>query len=120
MDMRSLNHQASLREWRELISECRNSGKSVRDWCEENSILPSKYYYWLRAVRNESLVLAGKSLTVPAQQFAQVQVKEDEQHISASSGTCAVLKSGTFSLEINNGADLKVLEHTLRIIGKLC
>jgi len=120
MDMRSLNHQASLREWCVLISECRNSGKSVRNWCEENSILPSKYYYWLRAVRNESLVLAGKSLAVPAQQFAQVRVKEDEQDISASSGTCAILKSGAFSLEINNGADLKVLEHTLRIIGNLC
>ncbi|WP_128425181.1 IS66 family insertion sequence element accessory protein TnpA [Gudongella oleilytica] len=120
MDMRSLNHQASLREWRELISECRNSGKSVRNWCEENSVSPSKYYYWLRAIRNESLVLARKSLAVPAQQFAQVLVKEDEQDISASSGTCAILKSGPFSLEIHNGADLKVLEHTLRIIGNLC
>ena len=40
--------------------------------------------------------------------------------MSVASGTCAVLKSGAFSLEINNGADLKVLEHTLRIIGNLC
>ena len=120
MDMRNLNHQATLREWRELISECRNSGKSVRDWCEENTISPSKYYYWLKAIRNESLVLAGKSLAVPDQQFTQVRIKEDEQDVSVASGTCAVLKSGAFSLEINNGADLKVLEHTLRIIGNLC
>lgn len=91
-----------------------------RDWCEENTISPSKYYYWLRAIRNESLVLAGKSLAVPDQQFTQVRIKEDEQEASVASGTCAVLKSGAFSLEINNGADLKVLEHTLRIIGNLC
>lgn len=120
MDMRSLEHQANVKEWRELIAECRNSGKSVRGWCEENSVSPSKYYYWLRAIRNESLILAGKSLAVPAQQFAQVQVKEEEQDMSVTNGTCAVLKSGSFSLEINNGADIKVLEHTLKILGNLC
>jgi hypothetical protein len=49
-----------------------------------------------------------------------VRIKEDEEDVSASSGTCAVPKSGTFSLEISNGADLKVLEHTIRIIGNLC
>jgi transposase-like protein len=56
--VRSLNHQATVRQWRELIAECRSSGKSVKDWCEENTINPSKYYYWLRTIRNESLMLA--------------------------------------------------------------
>lgn len=120
MDMRSLEHQANVKEWRELIAECRNSGKTVKDWCEENSVRPSKYYYWLRVIRSESLVLAGKSMAVPTQQFAQLQVKEAEKDMPVAGGTCAVLKSGTFSLEINNGADIKVLEHTLKILGNLC
>jgi hypothetical protein len=120
MDMRSLEHQANVKEWRELIAECRNSGKTVKGWCEENSVRPSKYYYWLRVIRSESLVLAGKSIAVPTQQFAQLQVKEDAQDMPVAGGTCAVLKSGTFSLEINNGADIKVLEHTLKILGNLC
>ena len=120
MDMRSLEHQVNVKEWRELIAECRNSGKTVKDWCEENSVRPSKYYYWLRVIRSESLVLAGKNMAVPSQQFTQVRVRENEQDMSVASGTCAVLKSGTFSLEISNGADIKVLEHTLKILGNLC
>ena len=48
MDMRSINHQAKINEWKELISECRRSGKSINEWCEENTIKPSQYYYWLK------------------------------------------------------------------------
>ncbi|WP_422486690.1 IS66 family insertion sequence element accessory protein TnpA [Gudongella sp. DL1XJH-153] len=120
MDMRSLDHQAKVMDWRELISECRRSGKTVKIWCDENSIPVSKYYYWLRVVRNESLVLAGNNLGTPSPQFAQVTVKDIEQSTPATNTTCAVLKSGAFSLEISNGADIKVLEHTLKILGNLC
>ncbi len=120
MDMRSLDHQAKVMEWRELISDCRRSGKTVKKWCDENSIRLSKYYYWLRVIRNESLVLAGSNLGIPSPQFAQVTVKEEEQNVPATNSTCAVLKSGSFSLEISNGADIKVLEHTLKILGSLC
>lgn len=60
MDMRSINHQVRVNEWRETIAECRRSGKSVKEWCSENSIKTAKYY-WLRVIRNESLALEHKS-----------------------------------------------------------
>ena len=120
MDMRSVNHQAKMIEWKELITECRRSGKSVSEWCEENSIKPSVYYYWLRTVRNDALVLANKQDGVPQLQFAQVKIKEETPAANQNGSTCAVLRSGSFALEITNGADLKVLEHVLRMLGNRC
>ncbi|MBC8587508.1 IS66 family insertion sequence element accessory protein TnpA [Paratissierella segnis] len=123
MDMRSVNHQASLVEWRELIAECRRSGKSVKDWCAENSIIPSKYYYWLRVIRNETLVLANNHVPVPQPQFVEVKVKEENygnEAYDSESSICATLKFDSFLLKINNGADVNTLEHTLRILKNLC
>ncbi len=120
MDMRSINHQAKIIEWKELVTECRRSGKSVSEWCEENTIKPSQYYYWLRTIRNEALVLANKQEGVPQLQFAKVSIKEETPAESQNGSTYAVLRSGSFSLEITNGADLKVLEHLLRMLGNRC
>jgi putative transposase len=120
MDMRSMNHQAKINEWKELIAECRGSGKSVNEWCEENTIKPSQYYYWLRTIRNEVLVLAKKPDNAPQVQFTKVSIKEEMPATNQNSSTCAVFRSGSFSLEINNGADFKVLEHILRTLGNRC
>jgi hypothetical protein len=120
MDMRSVNHQAKMIEWKELITECRRSGKSVSEWCEENSIKPSQYYYCLRTVRNGEIVLANKQDGVLQLQFAQVKIKEETPAARQNGSTCAVLRSGSFSLEITNEADLKVLEHVLRMLGNRC
>lgn len=120
MDMRSINHHAKMNEWKELISECRRSSKSVRDWCEENAIKPSRYYYWLKTIRNEALVMANKQDSATQLQFAKVKIKEEAPAINQNSNTCAVLRTGLFSLEITNGADLKVLEHLLRMLGNRC
>ena len=36
MDMRNVQHQALVNEWKERILAQRNSGQSVRQWCENN------------------------------------------------------------------------------------
>ena len=36
----------SLACWAERIAACKNSGKIVSVWCEENGINPKTYYYW--------------------------------------------------------------------------
>jgi transposase-like protein len=121
--MRSVNHQASVIEWRELIAECRRSGKSVKDWCAENSIMASKYYYWLRVIRNEALVLANNQISVPQPQFAEVKVKSAicKGEVDDTEGKiCATLEFDSFSLKINNGANVDTLEYTLRVLKDLC
>jgi len=48
MDMRSVQHQALVNEWKERILAQRNSGQNVRQWCEKNGEKEGNYYYWLK------------------------------------------------------------------------
>ncbi|NMA48352.1 MAG: hypothetical protein GX947_01045 [Tissierellia bacterium] len=57
--MKATRHEILKVEWRVKIREHRESGLIVKQWCEENSIKPSQHYYWLRVIRQESLIQAG-------------------------------------------------------------
>ena len=98
MEMRSLNHQANVMEWRELAADCRRSGKTVLEWCSDNQIRPSKYYYWLRVIRNESLVLAQNKLQEAQPQFTQVMVSESSHELAGApkSNICATQSEESF------------------------
>ena len=60
-----LKRELMLREWSVRIAECRNSGKTVKEWCGEQGISVQTYYRWeKRFVENATQQL---SLPAPAQ-----------------------------------------------------
>lgn len=46
MDVNAVKHQAKLLEWKDRVADCRSSGMSVKEWCEENGCSPKTYYRW--------------------------------------------------------------------------
>lgn len=38
----------------ELVMQCRRSGLSDRQWCLDNDIVPSTFYYWVRRLRQHA------------------------------------------------------------------
>lgn len=38
----------------ELVMQCRKSGLSDRQWCLDNDIVPSTFYYWVRRLRQHA------------------------------------------------------------------
>lgn len=120
MDMRSVSHQVKVQEWREIISNCRNSSMPIREWCTENEIKPSQYYYWLRVIRNESLALIPREAQAVQPSFAAVKVSEMNNTDTDEAGTCAVVKTSSFPIEIKNAANPKTLEQVLQVLNSLC
>ena len=41
-----------MKEWAEMVRECRSSGLTVKDWCMNNGINIKTYYYRLKRVRD--------------------------------------------------------------------
>ena len=41
-----LKREVMLQEWSARIAECRNSGKTVKEWCAEQGISVQTYYRW--------------------------------------------------------------------------
>ncbi len=42
-------------KWYDAIVARNASGLTVRDWCRENGVNETSYYYWLKKIRSEAL-----------------------------------------------------------------
>ena len=48
--LQSMKCQKNLAVWAQRVQDCRASGLTVRQWCEENDIVPNTYFRWQRKV----------------------------------------------------------------------
>ena len=57
MDISSLTpgKQVKLQYWLDVIRQCRASGMTNQDWCEQNTVSLKSYYYWLAKIRKLAL-----------------------------------------------------------------
>ena len=57
MDISTLTpkKQVKIQFWLKIIKECRASGLTNRDWCEQNNIHLKQYYYWIAKIRKMAL-----------------------------------------------------------------
>lgn len=47
--------RVSMDEWKQRIIDCRQSGMSIRAWCQKNGGAASSYYHYLRKIRESML-----------------------------------------------------------------
>ncbi len=100
-----LNENNKVSEWAARITECRNSGLSVREWCEANHLCTQTYYRWQK--RLFELAKAQQEI-----QFAEVTPVQP-----VCSGNVAVtVRIAGAEADICNGADVATVETVLRLL----
>ena len=101
------NEQNRLSEWAQLVSRCRGSGMTVRQWCEENGISISSYYKWQRKVYD----------LVQAQQESHfVEVTPVQPASVAVSDVAVTVRVAGAEADIHSGADAATVEMVLRVL----
>ena len=99
-----VNQQQKLGEWAERVTACRNSGLSVRAWCQENEVSEQTYYRWQRRLYE----LAREEREGG---FAEITP------IRRTPGSIAVtMQIGGAELAVHNGADAATVEAVLRAV----
>lgn len=99
------NEQAKLAQWAQVVSQCRDSGVSVRQWCQENGVNVSPYYKWQRKVYAAAQAQQERSF-----------VEVTPVHPAAVIGVAVTLRIAGAELEIHNGADAATVEVVLRAV----
>ncbi|MBQ3285185.1 MAG: IS66 family insertion sequence element accessory protein TnpB [Ruminococcus sp.] len=94
----------NLAEWSRQVEECRNSGLSVRSWCEQHQIAISTFHYRQQRV--------WKALQ-KSSQFVEVPLSFDE---SIHSNIAASVRVGNICAEVHNGADEATLAALFRVL----
>lgn len=107
--IQSLNRQRKLAEWGKQVEACRNSGKSVAEWCRENGIPEGTYYG--RQAKVYRAAMAEQEVC-----FAEV-APAGSMSTGESSPIAAIAVAGT-RIEVYQGADSKTLQAVLEAVGR--
>lgn len=119
MTTREITHQYRLSQWTEIIRECRSSGQTVKNWCEEHNVSDKSYYYWLKKVREaacKSLPQTGgdSQIMVPVntvpQSSANTQIAANELSYDIR------IHFGSCTIDISNTASSSTIENTLKVL----
>ena len=68
--------------WLKLITQCRTSGLTDRQWCIENGISVSIFYYHVRVLRKKACEVPKALAAVQKQEVVQSPLWEMEQRTS--------------------------------------
>ena len=117
MELQKTKRQIKPEQWRGQIYECRNSGLTVKSWCEQNQINMQTCYRWQKKVWETGAQSAAISPVVSGgTTFAEYRPPA----YASASGTAAMLHIGQVRLEIQNGADEQTIEAVIRTVRRLC
>ena len=117
--------KVSVEDQYRLIMECRNSGMSDYQWCQEHNIKPGTFYNWVKRLRqngcSDITAPAGRSSyrENPKQDIVRIDFSEPLPSTSSQINMVTPViefVQGNTSIRIFHGADPKLLEHTLRIL----
>lgn len=119
MELQKTKHEIKLAQWRETVLECRNSGKRVKEWCQDRGISVQTYYRWQRQVWNAGVEQAQLSCR-PVDSVTFAEYRSPTLTKEPGSATAVVLYFHWGRVEIKNGAEQDVIENTLQTARKLC
>ena len=110
--------------WLNLITQCRSSGLTDRQWCIENGIPVSTFYYHVRALRKKACeVPEAVDAAAQKQEVVQIPLWEMEQHTSdtvALHMPSICLEIQGIRIEIHEQAGADVIRNTLLALRQLC
>lgn len=100
------------KEWERRITQYRDSGKSVREWCAENNVSAERLWYWLRKYKTNK-----DASLVESNQWLPVEVRE---HSPIEKNNSLTVKVGEALIEVKAGFDPTLLSQVVRVLGALC
>lgn len=115
-----------------LIMECRQSGLSDYQWCQQQGIKPGTFYNWVSKLRKAGYTIPeseSRSSGLPVSQEvvklnliknddpAIVEQTASSQVLSGVPCTAAEIECGNMKVRLFNGADPTVVHDVLQCIG---
>jgi len=107
---------ANLSEWRRVVERQRQSGLSIRAWCEENHFTEQQFYYRLRHVREAVL---GELETVPKAELVRLTGLDCPiSNTTSQEGGTIVVRYQAVSIEFPSEIDMQKLACLLKELGR--
>ena len=99
-------------QWQSIIKECKESGMTVAEFCEDRNISWHAYYYWLRKIR-DYITQPQSSETVFVQLPSPVEVASP-----ANPGTITI-RIGGVAVEVEGNVNRASLKNVLKVLQEI-
>lgn len=121
--VQKLTHELRLQHWKQIVTDCRSSGQSIKNWCEDHQINIKTYYHWQKQVYQETcqpLCIQSKkpSELVPAQQipiFAEIT-----QPLHSKENIALTIEKNGLLIRVYEGASSQTITSALSALQHLC
>lgn len=100
--MSDLKHDVVAERWSMLIKERMESGMTVREWCHDRNIKESRYYYWLRILRQDAVKNKGHRQQVSP--FVELPADICREQPFDPGPAAAVIRKGNITIEVTESA----------------
>lgn len=119
-------------EWLDLIQECRTSGLTDKEWCEQQHIQRSNFYYHIRRLRKKACEIPDNPASSCQEHHEVVAIDFSiaepfpEKNVSRQGGSenrdkpVIRLAFPGFSMEILNGAAGETIRDTIAALRQIC
>ena len=112
MTSNELKHEAKKQEWSMSIQECRGSGLSVSEWCQQRGVTTATYYRWER----ELLTGVRRNGAPPSTAVTFAELPAPKQVSRNVAERSATLHIGNASLDIYPGCDAEQLRLLVELL----
>lgn len=115
MNVTDIKAQMHMQEWAKLIEARQASGLSIKNWCQQNNLPESQYYYYLKKLR----LAACESLSGESRDGSQFALVPSHARVSNTVATRSNNIKITLSnavVEIGEGADEAQVKFTLEVL----
>jgi hypothetical protein len=122
MEAKSITREVRLREWAQMVSDCRCSNKDVKTWCAEHEIKPKTFWYRQQQVQKAALSLHGcstisQSVVTPVVSDNTVEFADIGSSVMYSPTAPVTVRINGMSVELQNGADSELIANTIRALN---
>lgn len=119
MKAKMVKHQYLRSQWTPIITECKNSGMTVRAWCHKNDVNERQFYYWQRQIREELFpTIMDKNLVTVTPQFTaiprEIIQKTNEGSVFSPE---VIITCGNIKIEVSNTTSPALLAELLKVIN---
>lgn len=107
-----------MQEWSVRIAECRNSGMSVRAWCNEQGISVQTYYRWEKRFVEK----ATRQLSLPAPTRAGLLMRINPETMPSDEmntvGSCITIRHGESVITLPAGSSAEAVADMVKALNR--
>lgn len=112
-------------QWLDIFQQCKTSGISDLQWCRQNHIAPSTFYYRLNKLRKESSehTVAAKDMLPEYHEVVPLIVCDEDtssNHPEVSASPSIRISLGDIRLDVFRDADRTLIAETLMAVKSIC